>query len=98
MFVVLLKFLKNQSQASQHLEAHNDWLKRGFDDGIFLLSGGIQPRQGGALLAHNISLADLQNRVNDDPFVTNKVVDAEIIEITPGRTDKRLAFLMSRLQ
>lgn len=98
MFVVLLKFSETPSQASQYMEAHNDWLKRGFDDGIFLLSGSIQPRLGGALLAYNISLAELKNWVNDDPLVKNKIVDAEIIEITPGRTDERLAFLMSTLQ
>lgn len=95
MFVVLLKFSENSSQASRFMAAHNDWLKRGFDDGIFLLSGGIQPRLGGAVLAHNILLADLQNRVNDDPFVANKIVGAEIIEITPGRTDERLGFLIN---
>lgn len=95
MFLVLLKFSENLSQASQHMAAHNDWLKRGFDDGIFLLSGSIQPRLGGALFAHSISLAELQSRVNDDPFVTNKVVDAEIIEITPGCTDERLDFLIN---
>lgn len=98
MFVVLLKFSETHSQASQYMEAHNDWLKRGFGEGIFLLSGSIQPRLGGALLAHSTSLAELKNRVNDDPFVKNKIVDAEIIEITPGRTDERLAFLMSTLQ
>lgn len=94
MFVVLLKFSENQSQASKHMETHKEWIRRGFDDGIFLLSGGIQPRLGGAVLAHNVSLAHLQDRVNDGPFVVNKVVDSEIIEITPGHTDKRLAFLM----
>ncbi len=41
------------------------------------------------------AVTGLQSRVNDDPFVTNKVVDAEIIEITPERTDERLAFLIN---
>ncbi len=50
MFVVLLKFSENKSQASQHMEAHNHWIGRGFDDCIFLLSGGIQPRLGGAVI------------------------------------------------
>lgn len=94
MFVILLKFSERRSQASQYMEAHNDWVWSGFDDGIFLLSGSIQPHLGGAVLAHNISLAELQRRVNDDPFVANNVVKAEIMQITPGHCDKRLAFLM----
>lgn len=94
MFVVLLKFSDNRSQASQFMEGHNTWIKRGFDDGVFVLVGSLQPRLGGAIIAHNTSLQALQHRVSDDPFVTENVVSAEILEITPGKTDPRLDFLL----
>jgi hypothetical protein len=45
-------------------------------------------------VAHNTSLPDLQGRVNDDPFVVENVVSAEIIEITPSKADARLNFLL----
>ncbi len=93
MFVVLLKFSCNKDQASQFMEGHKEWIKRGFDDGVFLLVGSLQPNLGGGIVAHNTSLSDLQNRVNDDPFVAENVVSAEILEITPSRTDERLEFL-----
>jgi len=93
MFVVLLKFSGNKSQASQFADGHNAWIKRGFDDGVFLLAGSLKPNLGGGILAHNTSLTDLQSRVNEDPFVAQNVVSAEIIEITPARTSERLAFL-----
>ena len=93
MFIVLLKFSDNKDQASQFIEGHKAWLKRGFDDGHFLLAGGLQPKLGGGIVAHNTSLSELQNRVNDDPFVANNVVQAEILEITPSITDERLKFL-----
>jgi uncharacterized protein YciI len=93
MFIVLLKFSENKGQAGQFMEGHNAWIKCGFDDGVFLLTGSLQPGLGGGILAHDTSLADLKARVNGDPFVIEKVVSAEIIEITPGRTDKRLDFL-----
>ncbi len=94
MFIVLLKFSENKSQASQFMEGHNEWIKRGFDDGIFLLAGSLQPNSGGGVIAHNISLPDLQSRVNNDPFVAENVVSAEILEITPSKTDERLTFLL----
>jgi len=94
MFTVLLKFSENKGQAGQFMDGHNEWLKRGFDDGVFVLAGSLQPSLGGGILAHNTSLADLQRRVNDDPFVARNVVAAEILEITPARTDERLAFLL----
>jgi len=94
MFTVLLKFSDNRSQAGQFMDGHNEWLKRGFDDGVFVLAGSLQPSLGGGILAHNTSLPDLQSRVNDDPFVARNVVAAEILEITPARTDERLVFLL----
>ena len=46
MFIVLLKFSDNRDQASQFMEAHKDWLNRGFADGVFMLAGGLQPSEG----------------------------------------------------
>lgn len=94
MFIVLLKFSDNKGQASQFMEGHKEWIKRGFDDGVFLLTGSLQPNMGGGIVAHNTSLSDLQSRVKSDPFVAEKVVSAEIIEITPSKTDERLKFLL----
>jgi uncharacterized protein YciI len=94
MFIVLLKFSGNKGQASQFMEGHNEWIKRGFDDGVFMLVGGLQPALGGGILAHNTSLPDLQSRVNDDPFVVENVVSAEILEITPSKADERLKFML----
>jgi uncharacterized protein YciI len=94
MFVVLLKFSDNKHHASQFMDGHKEWIKRGFDDGVFLLVGSLQPNLGGGVVAHNTSLSDLQSRVNDDPFVAGDVVSAEILEITPSRTDAQLAFLL----
>ena len=95
MFVVQLKFSANKSQASQFMAGHNDWIKRGFDDGVFLLVGSLQPNLGGGVLAHNTSLMELQTRVNEDPFVAENVVKAEIVEITPAKADERLEFLIA---
>jgi uncharacterized protein YciI len=94
MFIVLLKFSGNKGQAGQFMDGHKAWIERGFDDGVFLLAGGLQPGLGGGIVAHNTSLPDLQGRVNDDPFVAENVVSAEILEIAPSRTDERLEFLL----
>ena len=93
LFIVLLKFSANKSQASQFMESHKQWVKRGFDDGAFLVAGSLEPSLGGGIVAHNTSLADLQRRVNEDPFVDEQVVTAEIIEIEPSKADERLQFL-----
>lgn len=91
MFIVLLKFAANKARAAELMEGHKAWIGRGFDDGVFLLAGSLRPGLGGAIVAHNTSLSDLQRRVNDDPFVTEGVVGAEILDIAPARADERLA-------
>jgi uncharacterized protein YciI len=95
MFIVLLKFSDNKGKVSQFMEGHKEWIKRGFDDGVFLLAGSLQPNLGGGILARETSLADLQARVNEDPFVVENVVSAEIFEIAPSKTDERLNFLLA---
>ena len=92
MFIVTLKFA-DKSKARQHMEGHNAWIKRGFDDGVFQLVGSLQPNAGGAILVHGIAREDLEIRVKEDPFVAEGVVSADILEIAPGRVDERLSFL-----
>jgi len=94
MFIVLLRFSANKGQAGQFMEGHNEWIRSGFDDGVFLVVGSLQPNAGGGIVAHNTTLADLQSRVNEDPFVAENVVSAEILEITPAKADERLQFLL----
>lgn len=94
MFVVFLRFAANKGLAGQLMAGHNAWVRRGLDDGVFLLVGSLQPSLGGGILAHDTSFSDLQKRVSEDPFVAESVVSAEIFELTPSLADERLKFLL----
>ncbi|MET4735029.1 uncharacterized protein YciI [Thalassospira sp. MBR-102] len=93
MFTILLTFSENRAKASQFMEGHKRWISQGFDEGVFLVVGNLQPSRGGGILAHNTTMEELTERLNADPFVIEKIVEAEIIEITPARMDERLEFL-----
>ena len=95
MFIILLKFAANKANAGQFMDGHKAWIKQGFVDGVFLMAGSLQPNQGGAVMAHNVSREELETRVNQDPFVAENVVSAEILEITPNMVDEKLKFLQS---
>lgn len=94
MFVIFLKFSENKSKAGELMDGHNAWIKNGFDDGVFLLVGSLEPGLGGSVIAHNTSAEELRKRVNDDPFVAENVVAADIFEIDPKKADDRLNFLV----
>jgi uncharacterized protein YciI len=95
MFVVFLRFFGDKGKAGQFMQAHNTWIQRGVDEGVFLLVGSLLPNAGGAIIAHNTTLADLEQRVKSDPFVEYGVVRPEVLEIKPNRTDQRLSFLLA---
>ncbi|MES0879488.1 YciI family protein [Roseibium sp. SCP14] len=93
MFVVTLKFSENKTRASELMEGHKSWIQKGFESGLFLMVGSLQPNMGGGVFAHNTSREELEDFVAKDPFVVENVVTAEILEITPARLDDRLEFL-----
>jgi uncharacterized protein YciI len=93
MYVVLLRFSTNKAQAPEHMAGHRAWIKKGVDEGVFLLVGSIRQGQGGAILAAGPSPEALQARIDEDPFVVHQIVKAEIIDIDPNITAPELAFL-----
>lgn len=95
MFLIQLRFSKNKANASQFMDGHNAWLKKGFSSGIFLLAGSIQPNLGGAIIASNATLEQIQEVVQQDPFVVENVVSFEIIEISPSKAVPQLEFLLT---
>ena len=56
MFIVLLRFSSNKGRASRFMEGHKEWIKRGFDDGVFLLVGSLQPDLGGGIVAQHVAV------------------------------------------
>ena len=93
MFVVTLKFSDNKARVGELMDGHKSWIQKGFDQGLFLLVGSLQPNMGGGIFAHNTTRDALEAFVREDPFVAENVVTAEILEITPARLDNRLDFL-----
>jgi uncharacterized protein YciI len=93
MFFVTLTFGANRGAAPRFLAAHKAWIAQGFSDGVFLLTGSLADGSGGAVLAHATSRESLDARLAADPFVAEGIVAADVVEVAPGMTDARLAFL-----
>ena len=94
MFIILLKFSDNKAAAPDFMEGHNQWLRQGFEDNVFMLAGSLQPGIGGGLLARNASREEIESRVAADPFVAANIVAAEILELSTAKASEQLAFLM----
>ncbi|MBW8301451.1 MAG: YciI family protein [Hydrogenophaga sp.] len=85
MFILSLSYVKPQEEADRLMEAHMDWVRQGYDSGMFLASGRKVPRTGGVILASG-ERADIEAFVADDPFAVHGVADYDITEVALTRT------------
>lgn len=93
MFVVVLEFKVDRSEIAPLMPVHSQWLQRGFDDGVFALTGSIAPGIGGMILAHHLTRDELRARLDQDPLVSEGKVSVAISEVKPSRVDERMKFL-----
>ncbi len=95
MFIIILEFGQNKALAKDNMAEHQTWLNKGFDEGMFVLSGSLKTKGGGGIIAKGVSLETIISYVNEDPFVARNIVTSQIIELSASKLDDRLAFLLS---
>ncbi|WP_426997354.1 YciI family protein [Pseudarthrobacter sp. N5] len=84
MYVVSLSYKVAEDIVDFHLEAHVEWLKDAFDQGIFIAAGRKIPRTGGMLLS-NSDRTSLDASLAKDPFYVNGVAEFEVTEFHANR-------------
>jgi uncharacterized protein YciI len=80
MFVVILTYTKPLDVIDSHLEAHVEFLKKSYEEKVFIASGRQVPRTGGVILARAASKEALQEVLSQDPFYRNGVAEYQVIE------------------
>ena len=94
MFVVLLKLCGDRSRAKALMAGHNEWIRRGLDEGLLLLVGSLAEGSGGAILVDQCERTELEATLRRDPLIAAAAVSVEVIELTPTESDPRLRFLL----
>lgn len=79
MFVVNLTYKAPLAEIDQLRDAHMEWVKAGYAEGVFIASGAKRPRTGGVILARGTREA-LDTRLAEDPFTKADVADYEVID------------------
>lgn len=93
MYIITLTLTEKKSMAPDFMAAHNQWISRSVDAGMFVLVGSLKPQGGGAILAIAPDMETVSAHVAEDPFVSEGIVTPHIQEVAPAITDTRLAFL-----
>jgi uncharacterized protein YciI len=80
MFIMSLTYTAEPSEVDAVRGAHMDWIREQFAAGHFVASGAKIPRDGGVILAHGLSHAEVVALAAADPFTTAGVCTYEITE------------------
>jgi len=91
MFIVALAYTAPLARIDEFLEGHRAFLAEQYARGLFLMSGRKEPRDGGIIVAHAASRAELETVLRDDPFHQAGVARYEITEFVPTMTAEALA-------
>ncbi len=87
MFLVTSTYLKSREEMESLLPLHAEWLKTQHEEGIFLASGSVVPRSGGAIMAHALSREKLEALLASSPLAQAGAVHYKIEESSPMSKD-----------
>jgi uncharacterized protein YciI len=91
MFIVTLTYTAPLERIDAYLPAHRAWLGKQYARGLFLMSGRKEPRDGGIIIAHAASRAELDAVLRDDPFAQAGLATYAVTEFVPTMTAEALA-------
>lgn len=80
MFVIELIYKANLKDIDAAMRAHMAFLRKHYAEGRFLVSGRKIPRDGGIILALGKSRDEIEQIVQDDPFVKGGLAEFRVIE------------------
>jgi uncharacterized protein YciI len=86
MFIVTLTYLKPVEEIDALMNEHVAWLKRHYEDGLFVASGRRVPRVGGVILARSGDEPALRAALAADPFAVHSAARFDVVEFAPSMT------------
>lgn len=85
MLIAILKYIKPLNEIDALLPKHREYLQTLLNQHKLLVSGKLQPRTGGIIIAKDITRAEFEKILKADPFV--KVSEYQVIEFLPTLYD-----------
>jgi uncharacterized protein YciI len=89
-YVVEITFIAPMVRIEEIVPQHRAFLQTGYDRGWLLMSGPLNPRTGGMVVARAPSLEEIQSFFGQDPYQLNHVATYRFAEFSPV---KRQPFL-----
>jgi len=94
MFIVDLKYIVPLEELDEHMGAHVQYLKKYYDENIFVASGRKVPRTGGIILALAKDEESLKKILMEDPFYKHRLADYSITQFLTSQYHPELEALL----
>ncbi len=95
MYLLLSRYTKPLAEVDRHVIAHRAFLDRYYASGDLIVSGPMEPREGGVIIANTVPRERLDAMLAEDPFVREGVSEYRVIEFHAARRHAALAELVS---
>lgn len=92
LFVIVLRYIQGLELVDQLRHEHLDFMHECYSKGYFLLSGPMEPRLGGVILAQAESRKELVEILHQDPFYQEAIAEFSVYEFLPSRHHSDLTF------
>jgi uncharacterized protein YciI len=92
--LILINYVVPLDEVDRTMKAHIAWLERGYDEGLFLLSGRRNPRTGGVIVCRGRK-AEVEALAASDPFVTSGAATIEVIEFNASWAADAVAAILA---
>lgn len=82
-FLIFITYKVELTIIDSLLTRHREFLQAGYDKTLLLMSGPLNPRTGGVVVAKANSLEEIKTFFQDDPYAKNDAADYEFREFNP---------------
>lgn len=96
MFVVDLTYIVPLEILDAHMAEHVKFLRKYYDQNVFVASGRKVPRTGGIILALAGSREALEKILSEDPFFTHRLAEFTITEFQTSQYHPELKKLLKK--
>ncbi len=94
MFIINLHYIVPLDELDGHMAAHVKYLKKYYAKNVFVASGRKVPRTGGIILALAKSKEEIEEIIQEDPFILHQVATYTIIEFLTSQSHPDLKSLL----
>lgn len=81
MYLLNVSFTKPADEVAPHVASHSVWVKKYFDEGLFLMAGPKKSKLGGAILTKSIDKKLLMKILSEDSYIVEDVAEYQIIDL-----------------